>query len=468
MSTQARPQPHILVFPYPAQGHMLPLLDLTHQLALGGLPITIVVTPKNLPNLKPLLSFHPDTIETLVLPFPSHPKLPSGVENISEVGISANNLFICALSKLKDPIIEWFESHPAPPVAIISDLFLGWTQKLGNHLGIPRIAFYCCAAFSTCVARHCIQNLRAVKYSGFIQFPDIPGSPTFKQEHVPSTSQRNRELDPDEELEREISIANSMSWGFILNTFEAMEGPYLDYLRQKILGHPRVYGLGPLSLRSIGNGMVRGDVDPALKCNVFNWLEQCEDESVLYVCFGSQKMLKREQMEALANGLEQSKTRFIWVVKVGMIHEEDNGHGVVPDGFEDRVSGRGLVIRGWVPQVAILNHPAVGGFLGYCGWNSLLEGLVGGVMILGWPMEADQFVNAKLFEDLGVAVRVCEGPDALPDPNHLSRVISETFRENNDQKVRTKALRDEAIKAISNEGSSCKEFDRLLNDLAQL
>ncbi|KAI4357951.1 hypothetical protein L6164_001864 [Bauhinia variegata] len=173
-------------------------------------------------------------------------------------------------------------------------------------------------------------------------------------------------------------------------------------------------------------------------------------------------------MEALANGLERSKTRFIWVVKVGMIQQQDNGYGMVPDGFEDRVSGRGLVIRGWVPQVAILNHRAVGGFLCYCGWNSLMEGIVGGARILGWPMEADQFFNAKLVEELGVAVRVCEGPDAIPDPDKLSRAVIELFSENSDQTVRTKALRDEAIKAMSNEGSSSKEFEELLKELAQL
>ncbi|KAK1387381.1 hypothetical protein POM88_015559 [Heracleum sosnowskyi] len=52
---------HILVFPFPAQGHMLPLLDLTHQLLLHGLTITILITPKNKPILDPLLSTHPSS-----------------------------------------------------------------------------------------------------------------------------------------------------------------------------------------------------------------------------------------------------------------------------------------------------------------------------------------------------------------------------------------------------------------------
>ncbi|KAI5436388.1 hypothetical protein KIW84_022751 [Lathyrus oleraceus] len=68
--------------------------------------------------------------------------------------------------------------------------------------------------------------------------------------------------------------------------------------------------------------------------------------------------------------------------------------------------------------MAILGHRVVGGFLSYCGWNSILEAVVTGVWILGWPMEADHFVIAKLLvEDLGVAVRVCEGEDLIPDPD---------------------------------------------------
>ena len=66
----------------------------------------------------------------------------------------------------------------------------------------------------------------------------------------------------------------------------------------------------------------------------------------------------------------------------------DEGFGLVPEGFADRVSGRGLVVTGWAPQVAILSHRAVGGFVSHCGWNSVLEAMTSGVVIVGWPMEA--------------------------------------------------------------------------------
>ena len=43
------------------------------------------------------------------------------------------------------------------------------------------------------------------------------------------------------------------------------------------------------------------------------------------------------------------------------------------------MEGKGLIIRGWAPQVLILDHEAVGGFVTHCGWNSILEGVTAGV-----------------------------------------------------------------------------------------
>ncbi|KAL5828567.1 hypothetical protein ACOSQ3_018035 [Xanthoceras sorbifolium] len=457
---------HVLVFPYPAQGHMLALLDLTHQLALKHISITILVTPKNLPILTPLLDTHP-TIQTLVLPFPSHPSIPVGVENVKELGNSGNYPFIHALGQLSDPIIHWFRSHPNPPVAIISDFFLGWTQHLAHHLNIIRINFYSVGTFLASVNDYCWNHMDTVRSLGAVEFHNLPRSPVFKQEHLPSVFRRYKESDPVSEFVKDSMIANTSSWGWICNSFQVLEGEYLDYLRRKI-GHGRVFGVGPLSL--VGpESTTRGDPISNSSDYAMKWLDECPDGSVVYVCFGSQKPLHRKQMEALALGLEKSEVRFLWVVKTGMTGQAEEEYGSVLSGFEDRVKGRGLVVKGWVPQVSILNHKAVGGFLSHCGWNSVLESIVGGVMILGWPMEADQFVNAKLLvEDLGVAIRVCEGDETVPDSEELGRVIAECLNGYGEVKVRAKEVKEKAIEAVRNGGSSMTDLDKLVQQLRKL
>lgn len=443
---------------------MLPLLDLTHQLALQStFTITIIVTPKNLPILTPLLSTHPNTIKTLIFPFPSHPKIPSDVENLREIGNPGNYPFINALSNLQNPIIQWFKIHHNPPVALISDFFLGWTQQLATQLNIPRIAFYSSGAFLTAVINRCWKNPLFFQSQEVVEFNEIHGTPSFKRDHLPSLFRRYVESDPESEFVKESFISNDESWGFVINTFRALEGGYLDNIQGQF-GNRRLFAVGPLGYDRVGSDLEDGS-------DVLRWLDRWdEDGSVLYVCFGSQKLMRRDQMEALAFGLERSGIRFVWVVKVpSTVEQIEEGYGLVPEGFEDRVSGRGIVVKGWVPQIAILGHRVVGGFLSHCGWNSVLEAVVAGVGILGWPMEADQFVNAKLLvEDMGVAVRVCEGMDTVPDPNKLGRVISSIMSGDSPQKKRAKLMKEEALGAVSKDGVSSKELNELVHALQQL
>ncbi|KAK8486335.1 hypothetical protein V6N13_076653 [Hibiscus sabdariffa] len=458
---------HILVFPYPAQGHMLSLLDLTHQLALRGLTITILVTPKILPFLSPLLSSHPSSITPLVFPFPSHPLIPPGVEHVKDLGNSGNIPLMAALAKLHDPLFHWFNSHSNPPVAIISDFFLGWTQQLAARLQIPRIVFFCVSTLLVSIFDYLWSNVEKVKSLKEVEFGHLPDSPIFKNEHLPSLFKCYKQSDPDSEFVKDGGIANLKSWACVLNTFDALEAVYVQCLRTH-LGHDRVFTVGPLSLTGLE---VTGRSDSGSEQNdqILNWLDRCPDGSVVYVCFGSQKLLRKEQIEALAKGLEKSGTRFIWVVKPGTIQQQEEGSGVVPDGFEERVAGQGLVIKGWAPQVPILNHEAVGGFLSHCGWNSVSEAIVGGVIILAWPMEADQYVNARLLvDDTGVGVRVSEGADSVPDSDELGRAIAEAMTDGGGMKAKAKHLKNKALEAVSDGGSSMKDLDRFVQQLAQL
>ncbi|KAF5933870.1 hypothetical protein HYC85_030041 [Camellia sinensis] len=63
---------HILVYPFPAQGHIIPLLDLTHMLLTRVLTVTVLAFPSHLPLLKPILSSHlSSSIQSLVLLLPN-------------------------------------------------------------------------------------------------------------------------------------------------------------------------------------------------------------------------------------------------------------------------------------------------------------------------------------------------------------------------------------------------------------
>uniref|UniRef100_A0A0E0NBF1 UDP-glycosyltransferases domain-containing protein n=1 Tax=Oryza rufipogon TaxID=4529 RepID=A0A0E0NBF1_ORYRU len=105
----------------------------------------------------------------------------------------------------------------------------------------------------------------------------------------------------------------------------------------------------------------------------------------------------------VGHGLEDSGKPFIWVVKVSEVATPEVQEWL--SALEARVAGRGVVVRGWAPQLAILSHRAVGGFVTHCGCNSILEDITHGVPVVTWPHISDQFLNERLAVDvLGVGV----------------------------------------------------------------
>lgn len=151
----------------------------------------------------------------------------------------------------------------------------------------------------------------------------------------------------------------------------------------------------------------------------FKWLDEQPDASVLYICFGSIVNLTDTQIKELALGIEKSGQRFLWVLReVASSPKHDHRDtnikkmnrdlsDILPEGFLERTKSRGIVYVEWVPQLQILAHRAVGGFLSHCGWNSTFESMCLGVPVVAMPIQADQMMNAIFIEEtLGVAVRV--------------------------------------------------------------
>ncbi|KAF0894511.1 hypothetical protein E2562_039437 [Oryza meyeriana var. granulata] len=152
---------------------------------------------------------------------------------------------------------------------------------------------------------------------------------------------------------------------------------------------------------------------------ILEWLDKQPPGSVLYISFGSQYTITGPQMMELARGLEQSGHRFVWVIRPPAGHDVNGEFSPewLPEGFRERAEaeGRGLAARCWAPQVEILAHAATGAFLTHCGWNSVQEALGHGVPLLGWPLSAEQFYNAKMLaeEETGVCVEVARGGGAM-------------------------------------------------------
>ncbi|KAK4844564.1 hypothetical protein QYF36_021708 [Acer negundo] len=297
---------HILVFPFPAQGHMIPLLDLSHQLATHGLTITILITPKNLPLLNPLLSKHP-SIKTLVLPFPAHSSIPDGVENCKDLHSNSSVVIMMhALGELYNPLLDWFHNHPSPPVAIISDMFLGWTHKLACEIGIRPIVFSPSGALALSVIFALWRDMPRLNHvrdrNQLVKFPKIPNSPKYPLWQVSPMYRSYVEGDPISEFIKDGFLGDIGSWGLVINSFTELERVYLDHLAKQM--DSRVWAVGPL-LPSAEETTERGGSSSVSGEYIISWLDTCQDQKVVYVCFGSQSVLTNDQMDKLALGLEK-------------------------------------------------------------------------------------------------------------------------------------------------------------------
>ncbi|KAM2967864.1 hypothetical protein FF1_028077 [Malus domestica] len=71
--------------------------------------------------------------------------------------------------------------------------------------------------------------------------------------------------------------------------------------------------------------------------------------SVVYISFGSEYFLSKEEIEEIAHGLELSKVSFIWVVRFPKEEKVTRAKEVLPKGFVERVGERGMIVEGWAP-----------------------------------------------------------------------------------------------------------------------
>ncbi|KAF3619227.1 Zeatin O-xylosyltransferase [Capsicum annuum] len=198
-------------------------------------------------------------------------------------------------------------------------------------------------------------------------------------------------------MENELALHS----GEVIKSCKEVEGKYPDLLADA-KDRP-LWAFGPFhmlleSLESISSSSCNMTCHECLE-----FLDKQDVNSVIFVSFGSTTTLSQEQINELALGLEQSNHRFIWVLRKGSDNKEKlrekDGKIELPDGFEERVKGRGMVVN-WAPQLDILRHSSTGGFLSHCGWNSCIESMSMGVPLATWPVSYDQPFNAIFVTNL--------------------------------------------------------------------
>ncbi|XP_042008462.1 UDP-glucose flavonoid 3-O-glucosyltransferase 7-like [Salvia splendens] len=453
---------HIYFLPMMAPGHMIPAVHIARGFARCGAKSTIITTPSNASKFSETIEAdrrNGSDISVSLVKFPCREAgLPDGCEDLSSTTtLEMSHNFLHALDLFRRPVEDILQQ--GDPDCLISGAFFSWSTAVARSLGIPRVVFYGTGFFPMCVFR-LLREKRpqdaVASDSEEFEVPGLPDRVMVSRKQLPHYLKlKATEDDPLLELIRKVLEADEAGFGIVVNTFHELEPAYAaHYLKHT----GKAWHIGPVSLISGGNGPESHD------CT--KWLGSRKPNSVVYVCFGSMAIVQKPQTDQIAAALEDTGQDFVWVV---------GKEAEVDEKFEARTEGRGMVIRGWAPQVQILSHAAVGGFVTHCGWNSLMEGVAAGVPMVTWPLSAEQFFNEKLVVEVlgtGVPVGAEEWSKRMDERaaigrEKIARAVGRLMVGEEGERMRRRAreLGEVARRAVEEGGSSYADFDCLMEEI---
>jgi len=481
-SQQLQNQLNVTFLPFPTPGHMIPMIDTARLFAKHGVNVTIITTHANASTFQKSIDSDFNSgysIKTQLIQFPSaQVGLPDGVENIKD-GTTREILgkISQGIMMLQDQIEILFQD--LQPDCIITDMTYPWTVESAAKLNIPRIYFYSSSYFSNCAShfvRKCRPHDNLVSDTQKFTVPCLPHTiemtPLQLADWIRVKTSATGAFGAMFESEKR-------SYGTLYNSFHELESEY-EKLGKTTIGI-KSWSIGPVSAwinKDDDKGYTKENIGKDQ--DLVNWLNSKENESVLYVSFGSLTRLSHEQIVEIAHGLENSGHNFIWVVREK--DKDDDEEGFLLD-FEKRMkeSKKGYIIWNWAPQILILDHPATGGIVTHCGWNSILESLNSGLPMITWPMFAEQFYNEKLIVDvlkIGVAVGskvnqfwLSIGEEVVVKREEIVKaveILMGSGQEGKAMRMRAKKLGDAAKKTIEEGGDSYNNLIQLIDGLKSL
>lgn len=459
----------IVLYPSPAIGHLISMVELgklflTHK---PSLTIHVLITnpPYNSGDTTPYISSVSSKIPSII--FHNLPKI-----NLPpELSISSPNheTLTFEVLRLNQPNVFQtliYISKNYTIQALIMDFFCYSGLDVCTELQIPGYFFFtsgvACLVFllyMSTIHKNTTKSLKDLN-----EFLHIPGLPPIHSSDSPKPVLDRHDKAYEGLLD--FSIYGPKSAGIIVNTFEALEHPTVKAILDGLclpdsLKLTPMYCIGPLIVSNSNE-----KIDSDSEC--LKWLDKQPSKSVVFLCFGSLGVFSTEQLKEIAIGLENSEQRFLWVVRnppnndkkikvVISTQKEPDLDSLLPEGFLNRTKERGLVVKNWAPQVAVLNHESVGGFVTHCGWNSVLEAVCAGVPMVAWPLYAEQRLNrVVIVEDIKIALPLNEGEDGFVSGKEVEKRVKELmeFQSGDCIRKRTLELKYEARVALSEGGSS--------------
>uniref|UniRef100_A0ACD5UQC4 Uncharacterized protein n=1 Tax=Avena sativa TaxID=4498 RepID=A0ACD5UQC4_AVESA len=476
-------RPHAMMIPYPAQGHITPMLQLAKLLHTRGFHVTFVNNEFNHRRL--LRSQGADTLVGVPgfqfaaiadgLP-------PSDREATQDIPALCYSTMTTSLPRFKELVAKLNEEAETsggalPPVTcVVADSVMSFSLRAARELGLRCATLWTASACGFMGYYH-YKDLRdrgiiplkeeAQLNNGYLDDTTIDWIPAVPKDlrlrDLPSFV---RTTDPDDIMLNFFiheTAGMSQASAVIINTFDELDAPLLEAMSRLL---PPIYTAGPLHL-TVRNNVPDESPAAALASSLWKeqdaplrWLDGRPQRSVVYVNFGSITVMSNEQLLEFAWGLANTGYAFLWNVRPDLVKGDE---ATLPPEFFSETEGRSMLST-WCPQAEVLEHEAVGVFLTHSGWNSTLESICGGVPMVCWPFFAEQQTNCRYkCTEWGIGMEIGdEVRRAQVEGTIREAMEGEKGRE---MRRRVMELRDSAVASARRDGRSMRNVDRLIHEV---
>ncbi|XP_022863751.1 UDP-glycosyltransferase 86A1-like [Olea europaea var. sylvestris] len=465
-------KPHAIIIPFCFQGHITPAINLALKLASKGFTLTYIhtefihhsISKAHNHNSSTEVDFFAEArksgldihYSTISDGFP--PEFDRDL-NFDEFWDSMFRDFPVRVDELVGKTIQ---SNPSSVYFLIADTFYSWPAAIAEKYSLVNVSLWTEPAIVFAIDYH-LDLLRQnghLPWNGDLvhQIDYIPGVQPISKRDLMSY------LQDDDVTTTLLKIVikgfeQVKKADFILcNTIHELESGSLSTLN---LGKP-TYAIGPINFDTTFTKIsVAKSIWPESDCT--QWLNSKPPGSVLYISFGSIAQSNKQDIGEIANALLLTGVNFIWILRPDIAGPDETD--ILPDGFNNRVKGRGLILS-WCNQNIVLSHESVGGFITHCGWNSVLESIWYGVPMICYPFIADQPTNRKLVvSDWKIGINLCDGEQLTMKEVAQKINLLMSGKTSDDLKQEMKKVSKIMHSALDMDGSSQRNFVQFLENL---
>ncbi|KZV26052.1 hypothetical protein F511_13930 [Dorcoceras hygrometricum] len=459
---------HAIVFPLPYQGHINPFVNLAIKLASEGLTITFVHAQHIHHSLTKSSSdqdadlFAKARKSGLDIRYSI---ISDGFPVEYDRRLHFDDYFRSLLNDFPSRVDEFIGtmigSGSPPPSVLIADSFFPWHARIANKYHLLSVSFFTQPALVFAIGCHwdlLTQNGHfPLKGDTEEEIKYVPGVDSISTKDMMSYVKEEEMGTPSLVRYLFAAFQEMKAADFVLhNTVLELEPETLHTLSKK----QPTYAIGPV-YSFTNTTTVAKSLRSESDC--MKWLDSKPPGSVLYVSFGSVVQMSKQAIQEIAYGLLLSEVNFLWVARDDILESGDSD--IFPDGFQDEIKDRGLIVP-WCDQVMVLSNRGVGGFLTHCGWNSTLESMWCGVPMICNPVTFDQPTNRKLVvEHLKIGINLSDGRSI--NREQVAEKIKDLMSGSVSKGLRNRADKVKKImhNALDIGGTSARNLDKFIQDL---